>query len=146
MAGGFMFRMFRALLALNRLKPWSKTTACGFADSRWYVISIATARLRQSKARRSYEHDHVWLVLPKMRQVWLELPYLLQVWYILAILAASLVNRAQLAASLAALFWQYQLGNTKAIKELQSSRSTGQSPIQKKARDICLWPWTFGGE
>ena len=27
----------------------------------------------------------------------------------IAILAASLVNRAQLAASLAALFWQYQL-------------------------------------
>ena len=48
--------------------------------------------------------------LPEMRQVWLELPYLLQVWYILTILAASLVNRAQLAASLAALFWQYQLG------------------------------------
>ena len=45
-----------------------------------------------------------------MRQVWLGLPYLLQVWYILTILAASLVNRAQLAASLAALFRQYQLG------------------------------------
>ena len=48
--------------------------------------------------------------LPEMRQVWLELPYLLQVWYILTILAASMVNRAQLAASLAALFRQYQLG------------------------------------
>ena len=50
-----------------------------------------------------------------MRQVWLELPYLLQVWYILTILAASLVNRAQLAASLAALFWQYQLGTFLAV-------------------------------
>ena len=41
-----------------------------------------------------------------MRQVWLGLPYLLQVWYILTKLAASMVNRAQLAASLAALFRQ----------------------------------------
>ena len=53
-----------------------------------------------------------------------------------AILTASLVNRAQLAASLAALFqqyqlgavpaasfWQHQLGNTKAIKELQASHT-----------------------
>ena len=45
-----------------------------------------------------------------MRQVWLGLPYLLQVWHILTKLAASMVNRAQLAASLAALFRQYQLG------------------------------------
>ena len=74
--------------------------------------------------------------LPEMRQVWLELPYLLQVWYILTILAASLVNRAQLAASLAALLRHYQLGaflaalfrqhqvaSTKAIKEFQVSRA-----------------------
>ena len=71
-----------------------------------------------------------------MRQVWLGLPYLLQVWYILTILAASMVNRAQLAASLAAPFRQYQLGvilaalfrqhqvaSTKAIKEFQVSRA-----------------------
>ena len=43
-----------------------------------------------------------FLALPKMRQVWLGLPYLLQVWHILTKLAASMVNRAQLAASLAA--------------------------------------------
>ncbi|WP_311142342.1 hypothetical protein [Lancefieldella rimae] len=41
--------------------------------------------------------------LPEIRQVWLGLPYLLQVWHILTKLAASMVNRAQLAASLAAL-------------------------------------------
>ena len=49
----------------------------------------------------------------------------------ITILAASLVNRAQLAASLAALFWQHQLSvisaapsaSTKAIKELQVSRA-----------------------
>ena len=80
-----------------------------------------------------------------MRQVWLGLPYLLQVWYILTILAASMVNRAQLAASLAALFRHFQLGtflaapfrqhplgSTKVIKEfpvsltkIKATRMTG---------------------
>ena len=58
-----------------------------------------------------------------------------------AILAASLVNRAQLAASLAALFRQYQLGvisaapsrqrqlgSTKAIKEPQASHTKITTP------------------
>ena len=77
-----------------------------------------------------------------MRQVWLELPYLLQVWYILTILAASMVNRAQLAASLAALFRQHQLGaflaalfrqhcltSAKAIKEPQVSHTKSKNSM-----------------
>ena len=70
-----------------------------------------------------------------MCQVWLELPYLLQVWYILTILAASMVNRAQLAASLAALFQQYQLGSTKVIKEFQVSHTKNGNHLHNR------WFW-----
>ena len=74
-----------------------------------------------------------------MRQVWLGLPYLLQVWYILTILAASMVNRAQLAASLAAPFRQHQLGAfLAALCFARYSSSTGQSLEHKNGEKTDL--------
>ena len=93
-----------------------------------------------NKARRPYEHNLLTSAAkntPSMAWTAGNAPSM--AWT--AILTASLVNRAQLAASLAALFrqyqlgavpaasfWQHQLGNTKAIKELQVSRTKNHTP------------------